>query len=187
MFLALTLVWSTKKLSDTNLIPIFMQDLWKRFQSKKPTNVCKSHFSVLPKTANLVFDWSELLIFCCTFALIISSYQESNLENLVNQIKTKAQNVLSETCDIHQSTDYENQYFCWLKLILTQVTKKVLDYHAYFWTWYFIRANTWLNWWRSCVVFSFCVKSTLFVSAIARGGPKGWKMVSRTSLNLYCA
>ena len=24
--------------------PIFMQDLWKRFQSKKPTNVCKSHF-----------------------------------------------------------------------------------------------------------------------------------------------
>ena len=76
-------------------------------------------FSVLPKTANLVFDWSELLIFCCNFALIISSYQESNLENLVNQIKTKAQNVLSETCDIHQSTDYENQYFCWLKLILT--------------------------------------------------------------------
>ena len=59
--------------------------------------------------------------------------------------------------------------------------------YAYFSTWCFIRVNTWLNWWRSCVVFSFCVKSTLFVSAIARGGPKGWKMVSRTSLNLYCA
>ena len=44
------------------------------------------------------------------------------LKNLVNQIKTEAQNVLSETCDIHQSTDYKNQYFCWLKLILTPYT-----------------------------------------------------------------
>ena len=137
----------------------------------------------------LWLKWIADFQFCYTFSSIIFSHQVSNLENLVNQIKIKAQNVLSETCDIHQSTNYENQYFCWLKLILTPYTsnKNVLDYYAYFWTWYFIRANTWLNWWRSSVVFSFCVKSTLFVSAIARGGPKGWKMVSRTSLNLYCA
>ena len=44
---------------------------------------------------------------------------------------------------------------------------------------------TWLNWWRLSIFFSFCVKSTLFVSAIPCGEPKGWKMVSETSLNLY--